>query len=214
MRCPAHRADRPPITRATPASFATPLTNIFSIFASSNTRVPGTWIQAGENLQLHIILFRHFHRAVVEHLRAKRRQLQHFAVGDLLQLARAGHLARVGGVNALDVGVDLAQIGVHAGGDRHRARVGAAAAEGGDILIAVQPLEPGDDNDAVLAKLCADALRRHPLDAGGAVGGIGDKSRLPAEQRDGGAAFGSRSPWRAGRSRSARPPPSACPFPA
>lgn len=62
---------------------------------------------AGEHLQVDIVFFRHLHRAVVEHPRAERRELEHLIVGDLVELVRAGNEPRVGGVHAVDVGIDL-----------------------------------------------------------------------------------------------------------
>ena len=52
------------------------------------------------------------HAAVVEHLCAEGCQFQHLVEGDLLQLAGVAHLARVGGVNALHIGEDLAAVRV------------------------------------------------------------------------------------------------------
>ena len=55
---------------------------------------------------------------------------------------------RVGGEDAVDVGVDLADVGVERGGERDGGGVGAAAAEGGDVLgVLADALEPGDDGD-------------------------------------------------------------------
>ena len=51
------------------------------------------------------------------------------------EAARLGHDARVGGVDAVDVGVDLALVGLQRRGERHRRGVGAAAAERGDVAV-------------------------------------------------------------------------------
>ena len=55
----------------------------------------GHRIDAGNNLQLDIVLFGQLHAAVVQHLRTQRSQLQHFIKGDFLQLGGLGDLARV-----------------------------------------------------------------------------------------------------------------------
>ena len=52
-----------------------------------------------------------------------------------VELAGLGHDARVGGVDAVDVGVDLAGVGVEDGGEGDGGGVGAAAAEGGDVDV-------------------------------------------------------------------------------
>ena len=119
----------------------------------------------------------------MEHLGPQGGQLQHLVVGDLVQLMGGGHQAGVGRVHAVHVGVNLAQIGVEGGGDGHRRRVRPAPAQGGDVVVLVQPLETGDDDNAPLVQLCSDALPLHPLDAGVAVAGVGAEARLPARER-------------------------------
>ena len=66
--------------------------------------------------------------AQVQDLRPARGQFEHLLVGDGVEPAGVGDDARVGGVDAVDVGVDLAHVGVQRGGQRDRGRVGAAAA--------------------------------------------------------------------------------------
>ncbi len=62
-------------------------------------------------------------RAHLQHLGAERRHFQHFLEGDLRQAARLGLDARIGRVDAVDVGIDVAAVGLDRGGDRHRAEV-------------------------------------------------------------------------------------------
>ena len=68
-------------------------------------------------------------RAHLQHLGAERSHLQHFLEGDAVEPARLGHDARIGRIDAVDVGVDVAAVGADGGRDRHRARVRAAAAQ-------------------------------------------------------------------------------------
>jgi len=75
-------------------------------------------------------------RSVSATLRAERGHLQHLLVGDLGQPSRPRHDARVGGVDAVDVGVDIAKIGLHGDGNGNGAGVGPAAAERGDAACA------------------------------------------------------------------------------
>ena len=63
-----------------------------------------------------MIFFRQLHAAVVEHLGPLAGQLQHLVVSDLLQLDRAGGHAGIGGIHAVYVGVDLAQVRAEGGG--------------------------------------------------------------------------------------------------
>ena len=111
-------------------------------------------------------------------------QLQHLVVGDLVQLVRVRHNAWVGGVDAVHVGVNFTFVRLHRRRNGHRAGVAAAAAEGGDVVVAVDALEACDDDDVLLVQLVLQALGVDLFDAGVAVGGLGQKARLPAGQRD------------------------------
>ncbi len=97
-------------------------------------------------------------------------------------------MAGVGGVDPLHVGVDLAQVRPAGGGDGHGAGVRAAPPQGGDVVVPVQALEPRHNDDVPFVQLVFDPLRLHPADAGVAVGGIGDKARLPPGEGLGGIA--------------------------
>ena len=93
------------------------------------------------------------HAAQVQHLGAAGGQLQHLLVGDPVELARVRDDARVGGEDAVDVGVDLADVGVQGGRQRDRGGVGAAAAERGDVLgVLADALEAGDDRDVAVVE--------------------------------------------------------------
>ena len=59
-----------------------------------------------------------------------------------------GHHARVGGVDAVHIGVDAAALGTDGGCDRNRRGVRAAAAKRGDAAgFLMHALEPGNDCD-------------------------------------------------------------------
>ena len=58
------------------------------------------------------------------------------------------HHARVGGVDAVHIGVDVATLGTDGGRDRNRRGVGAAAAKRGDAPgLLMHALEAGNDRD-------------------------------------------------------------------
>ena len=81
-----------------------------------------------------------------EHLGAGRGQLEHLLVGDGVEPPGVRDDPRVGGEDAVDVGVDLADVGAQRGGQRDGGGVGAAAAERGDVLgVLADALEAGDD---------------------------------------------------------------------
>ena len=77
------------------------------------------------------------------------------------ELAGVGDDPRVGAEDAGDVGVDLADAGVERGGEGDRGRVGAAAAERGDVAaVGRDALEAGDEDDPVLLQRLAGCGRR------------------------------------------------------
>jgi len=82
----------------------------------------------------------------LQHLGAEAGHFQHFLEGDGFQPPRVGHDARVGGVDAVDIGVDLAFIGLECGGQRHAGGVGPAASQGGDVAGFVHALKACDDD--------------------------------------------------------------------
>ena len=145
-------------------------------------------IDAGENLQLHAVLFGEFDAAVVQDLGPQRGQFQHFVKGDLLQLGSLGDLAGVGGEHAFHVGVDLAAVRVQGGGQCHSRSIAAAAAQGGDVVGTVQPLEACHHHYAVAGQFAFHTLGVQALDAGLGVGAVGDEAGLPAGEADGGNA--------------------------
>ncbi len=119
--------------------------------------------------------------ADVEDLRAVGGELQHLLAADPVEFAGERHHAGVGGEDAVDVAVDLADIGLKGGGEGDGGRVGPAATERGDVAgVAVEPLEPGDDDDGALVERLAEAHGRHVDDACRTVRGVGDHARLAA----------------------------------
>ena len=130
----------------------------------------------------HLVHHAELDRAHLQHLGAERGQLQHFLEGDLVEALRARHDARVGGVDAVDVGVDVAAVGLDRGGDRHRRGVGAAAAERGDAAgVLVHALEAGDHRDLLALLEALDQLGAVDVeDARRAVRVGGQDRQLPA----------------------------------
>ena len=84
----------------------------------------------------------------------------------------------MGGVDALDVGVDLADLGAERGGERDGGQIGAAAAEGGDVLVGRDALEPGDEHDPALVERLVDPARADVDDLRLAVNRVGDDPGL------------------------------------
>ena len=116
------------------------------------------------------------------HLGAAGRQLQHLLVVNLNQLARLGHDARVGGVDALDVRVDLASLRAKRGCQRDGRRIRTAAAQRGDLLLLGHSLESADHCDAARIQLRQDAVRRDVSNARLSVQRFGLDARLQARE--------------------------------
>ena len=149
---------------------AMPVTTCCStISSSSQISVPGGWfamridvlglVEARAHEDAHLVHHAELDRAHLQHLGAERGELQHFLERDLVEPLRARHHARVGGVDAVDVGVDVAAVGLDRGGDRDRRGVGAAAAERGDAAgVLVHALEAGDHRDLLALLEALDQL--------------------------------------------------------
>ena len=116
--------------------------------------------------------------AHLQHAGAGAGKLQHVLIGDLVELLGARADARIGGVDAVDVGVDLAHVGSDAPGHRDRRGVGAAAAERGDVAGGVDALEAGDHGDVAAREGVHDALVVDLHDLGLGVGAVGLDARL------------------------------------
>ena len=143
------------------------------------SRLPG---QAGEHLQLHVVFFGHLHRTVVEHLSTQSSQFQHLVVSNFLQLEGSGNFPGVGSVHALHIRKDLAEVRVHGSRDSHRAGIGTAPSQGGDVLIPVDSLEARHHHNAPLIQRGTDAFRIYPLDPGSGIHGRGLEPGLPAQK--------------------------------
>ena len=137
--------------------------------------------------------------ADLHHLGALVGELQHLLVADDGELAGVGDEARVGRVDPLHVGVDLAAVGAERGGEGDGGRVGAAAAQRRGLRqlerLRALALEARDDDDLAVGHLGADPDGVDPGDARPAVGAVGDDAGLGAGQGDGGHARGRGGPW-------------------
>ncbi len=122
------------------------------------------------------------HAAVVQDLGPLACQLQHLVIGDLQELFRVWDNTGVGGVYAVYIGVNLAQVRMEGGGQRHGAGVGPAAAQRGHIAHPVDPLEPRHQDNLVLVQLPLDALGVDLLDPRVTVGTAGVDAHLPSSQ--------------------------------
>ena len=122
--------------------------------------------------------------AQMQDLGAAGRELEHLLVRDGVQAPGVRHDARVGGEHTVDVGVDLADVGVERGGERDRRGVRAAPAERRDVLrVRADALEAGDDRDVARGDRVLDAAGRDVHDPRLAVHRRGQHAGLRAGER-------------------------------
>ena len=133
------------------------------------------------DMHRHAVFFRKLDRADLQNLRAGAGELDHLIIGNLAQLARLRTDARIGGKDAFDIGVNLTSLGVEKRRQRHRAGVRAAPPQGRDVVIFIDPLETGDDDDFAGAQGLDDLGRVDAQDARLAVGVIGLDAHLMAQ---------------------------------
>ena len=129
----------------------------------------GLVLECRQNAQGQVFAHCETDRADLQHFCADAGKLEHLLERHLVELARLRHDARVGGVDAVDVGVDVAAVGLHASGDGDRGRVGAAAAERRDAAVLADALEAGDDGDRAALQRLVERRGFDRLDAGIAV---------------------------------------------
>ena len=123
------------------------------------------------------------HAAQVQDLGAVRRQFQHLLRGDPVQLLGRGHDARIRGVHAVHVRVDLAHVRLQGCGQRHGGGVRTAATQGGDVLgRAVHALEARDDRHVVVVQRLLNPQRADLHELGRTVGAVRDHARLGARE--------------------------------
>ena len=94
----------------------------------------GLGVERGPAVDPHAVVARVLDRAQLQHAGSGGRHLEHLLEGDGVELAGVRHDPRVGGEDARDVGVDLADLGAQRRRDGDRARVRAAAAERRHVL--------------------------------------------------------------------------------
>src|SRR5262249_20008343 len=117
----------------------------------------GAVVERRPDVELDIVTTGDLDRAGCEHARAGRRHLEHLLVRERLELARVRNEPGIGGVDAVDVRVDLTNARTERGRKRYGRRVRAAASERRDLLLARHALEARDEHDLVPVARLVDA---------------------------------------------------------
>jgi hypothetical protein len=115
-------------------------------------------VKGGTDFKHDVIFFGEFDRARLHDLGAAAGELEHLVVADLVELAGILDDARIGGVDAVNVGIDFALVGPDSGGEGDGGEVGSAPAESGDLTVLVDALEAGDDDDPAGLEVVFDRL--------------------------------------------------------
>ena len=157
---------------------------LLSTSSSLTIQVPSSLVERRADVDRHAVVASVLDRAQHQDARAVRRQVEHLLVRHLRELARLRDDPRVGAVDAVDVGVDLAHVRLERGRERDRGRVGAAAAERRDV--ARRSRRPGSRRRSRSARVerLVDAAAAHLDDARPAVARVGDDPRLRSGERD------------------------------
>ena len=144
----------------------------------------GSWVvvQAGADFKHDAKFFGKFHRARLHHLGAEAGEFEHFVVGNFRKLPRARHDARIGGVNAIHVRVNLAKVRLQRGGQRNGRQIRTAAAQRGDLAVLRLALKTGDDDDVARIEQRVNLLGRDVLNLRLGVNAVGDDAGLRAGQ--------------------------------
>jgi hypothetical protein len=102
------------------------------------------------------------------------------SVNDAGELARLGYDARIGRVDAIDVGKYLAFVGTQCGCDRDTGRIRSAAAQRGDVAVGVDALKACDHDHAAFSKIGANVRVVDREDACFRECAVGENFYLPA----------------------------------
>ncbi len=137
-------------------------------------------LEAGQHAHPHLLVHRQLDAAGLQDFSPDRGQFQHLLVGDLGQLAGLRDDARVGGIDAVHIGIDVAAVGLQRCRQRHGGGVRPAAPQRGDAAVGRDPLEARDHGDMALFHAVDQVLAVDVQDARLAVRVIGADRDLPA----------------------------------
>ena len=104
-------------------------------------------------MNFYVVFFAEFDRAAVHDAGAEAGHFEYLVVADLVDLDGLLEYAGVGGIDAVNIGIDFADLGLQGRRQRDRAGIRAAATECGDVLILVNALKAGDDDDLALVEM-------------------------------------------------------------
>src|ERR1700677_2172015 len=148
----------------------------------------GSWVvvQAGTNFKDDAEFFGELDGAGLHDFGAEAGEFEHLVIRNFIELARVGDDAGVGGVNAINVRVNLAKVSLERGGKGDRGEVGAAAAKSGNVAGRSLALKTGNDDDIAGVKQGVDLFGFDCLDFGLGVDIVRQNTGLRTGEGDGG----------------------------
>ena len=148
----------------------------------------GVVVKGGADFENDVIFVCELNGTRLHDLGAGRGQLEHLVVGDFLEFAGVFHDSGIGGVNAVNVSVDLALVGLECASECDGSEIGAAAAQGGNAAVGGDALKTGDDDDLAGGEVGLDIGGVDALDLGLGVDIVGNDAGLRTSVGNGGHA--------------------------
>ena len=137
--------------------------------------------KAGQHLHAHTLLHRQFNRPRLQDLGANGREFKHFLIGNPLKLAGARHNARIGRIDPIHIGIDIATIRLDGSRDGDSRKIRSAAAKGGDaVALGVNALKPRHHRHLTLLHAFNQGRAINGFNAGLAMRLVRDDRHLPA----------------------------------
>ena len=138
-------------------------------------------IEARSHERLDLVHHGEFHRSNLQNLGAERSHFEHFLEGHAIETAGFGHDPRIGRIDAVDIGINVASIGMNGGRHGDRAGVGTAAAERRDPSgLLVETLKAGDHRNLAAGEAPDDLGSVDRQDARRTMRIVGQDRDLPA----------------------------------
>lgn len=146
----------------------------------------GVVVKAGSDFKRDAEFLGEFNRSALHDFGARAGKFKHFVIRDFLEFFGLREYAGVGGVDAVDVSVDLAEVSADSGGDGDGGKVGSSASERGKSTVLGLPLEAGDDDNVAGVQKLVNLLWGDVLNPSFGVDAVGLDAGLGAGERDSG----------------------------
>ena len=144
----------------------------------------GIVVETGTDFEDDVELLGELDRAQLHHLGSSARHLKHLIVGDLGNLAGRWDQTRIGRVDAIDICVNLAEVGLQRSGQGDGRQIRTPTTQSGDVAVAGATLETGHDHHVAFVESLVNLVGRDVLDTGFGMGAVGHDARLGSSERN------------------------------